>query len=59
MQHASTSPVTVNLNICKWFYLDNNGLEQGASKLGILKLLVEEGIIQSDHLVNHSDSDRG
>ncbi|KAI3862666.1 hypothetical protein MKX03_018079 [Papaver bracteatum] len=39
-----------------WFYIDHFGVEQGPSKLADLKRLVEEGSLQSDHLVKHSES---
>ncbi|OVA11647.1 SET domain [Macleaya cordata] len=39
-----------------WFYLDHFGVEQGPSKLTDLKRLVEEGALQSDHLIKHSES---
>lgn len=42
----------------KWFYLDHLGVEHGPSKLCDLKRLVEEGVLVSDHLVKHLDSDR-
>lgn len=42
----------------KWYYLDHFGVEQGPSRLGDLKSLVEEGVLISDHLIKHSDSDR-
>ncbi|MQL80434.1 hypothetical protein Taro_012877 [Colocasia esculenta] len=48
----------VEQNIGKWYYLDNYGLEQGPSKLTNLKRLVEEGVLPSDHLIKHVDSDR-
>ena len=34
-----------------WFYIDYSGFEQGPLKLGDLKKLVEDGLLQSDHLV--------
>ncbi|KAG9454280.1 hypothetical protein H6P81_007184 [Aristolochia fimbriata] len=42
----------------KWFFLDHYGIEQGPSKLCDLKKFVEEGFLQSDHLIKHSESDR-
>ncbi|XP_020270405.1 histone-lysine N-methyltransferase ATXR3-like isoform X2 [Asparagus officinalis] len=42
----------------KWFYLDYWGAEQGPSKLDDLKRLMEEGLLQTDHLIKHCDSDR-
>ncbi|XP_074355516.1 histone-lysine N-methyltransferase ATXR3-like isoform X1 [Apium graveolens] len=42
----------------KWFYLDHYGVDQGPSRLCDLKMLVEKGILVSDHLIKHSDSDR-
>ncbi|XP_029117517.2 histone-lysine N-methyltransferase ATXR3 [Elaeis guineensis] len=42
----------------KWYYLDHFGIEQGPSKLVDLKRLVEEGVLLSDHLIKHADSDR-
>lgn len=45
-------------NLGKWYYLDDFGLERGPSKLADLKRLVEEGVLPSDHLIKHFDSDR-
>ncbi|KAK1388983.1 Histone-lysine N-methyltransferase ATXR3 [Heracleum sosnowskyi] len=42
----------------KWFYLDHYGVDQGPSRLCDLKMLVEKGILVSDHLIKHLDSDR-
>nr|XP_017257593.1 PREDICTED: histone-lysine N-methyltransferase ATXR3 isoform X3 [Daucus carota subsp. sativus] len=42
----------------KWFYLDHYGVDQGPSRLRDLKMLVEKGILVSDHLIKHLDSDR-
>ncbi|KAJ0966069.1 hypothetical protein J5N97_027207 [Dioscorea zingiberensis] len=42
----------------KWYYLDHFGVEQGPSKLADLKSLVDDGVLISDHLIKHSDSDR-
>lgn len=42
----------------KWFYLDYFGIERGPSKLCDLKALVDEGVLVSDHLIKHLDSDR-
>lgn len=42
----------------KWFYLDHSGVEQGPSKLGDLKELMNEGALELDHFVKHLDSDR-
>ncbi|KAI9176968.1 hypothetical protein LWI28_009314 [Acer negundo] len=51
-------PVVTESSIGKWFYLDYLGLECGPSKLCDLKALVEEGVLMSDHLIKHIDSDR-
>ncbi|XP_019056103.1 PREDICTED: histone-lysine N-methyltransferase ATXR3-like isoform X2 [Nelumbo nucifera] len=51
-------PVMVDSNQGKWFYLDHLGIEQGPSKLRDLKRLVDEGVLLSDHLIKHSESDR-
>eukprot|EP01018_Ginkgo_biloba_P011217 Gb_22849 [translate_table: standard] len=40
-----------------WFYIDHLGIEQGPLKLGDLKNLVEDGLLQSDHLVKRDRSD--
>lgn len=40
-----------------WFYLDHLGFEQGPSKLGELKRLVEDGLLQSDHLIKREGTD--
>jgi len=40
-----------------WFYLDHLGFEQGPSKLGDLKRLVEDGLLQSDHLIKREGTD--
>ncbi|KAL5731042.1 hypothetical protein ACHQM5_003804 [Ranunculus cassubicifolius] len=50
-------PVMNDSALGNWFYLDHFGVEQGPSKLCNLRRLVEEGVIQSDHLVKHSGSD--
>ncbi|KAF5746032.1 SET domain protein 2 isoform 1 [Tripterygium wilfordii] len=42
----------------KWIYLDYLGVQCGPSKLCELKQLVEEGLLVSDHLIKHLDSDR-
>ncbi|CAL5342484.1 unnamed protein product [Camellia sinensis] len=51
-------PMVVNSTTGKWFYLDHFGVECGPSKLCVLKVLVEEGFLVSDHLIKHLDSDR-
>ncbi|KAL5793974.1 hypothetical protein ACOSP7_002568 [Xanthoceras sorbifolium] len=51
-------PIVTESAIGKWFYLDYFGLECGPSKLCELKALVEEGVLMSDHLIKHVDSDR-
>ncbi|KAF8410930.1 hypothetical protein HHK36_003467 [Tetracentron sinense] len=51
-------PVMADSISGNWFYLDHFGMEQGPSKLCNLKMLVEEGVLMSDHLIKHSDSDR-
>lgn len=51
-------PVVANSSLGKWFYLDHFGIEQGPSKLCVLRRLVEEGLLQSDHLIKHAESDR-
>ncbi|KAF9589653.1 hypothetical protein IFM89_026787 [Coptis chinensis] len=60
MDISNTPPHVPFLNdsaIGTWFYLDHFGMEQGPSKLCNLKRLVEDGVLQSDHLVKHSGSD--
>ncbi|KAL5976100.1 hypothetical protein ACLOJK_020430 [Asimina triloba] len=52
------APAVADSTLGEWFYLDHFGIEQGPSKLHDLKRLVEEGILQSDHLIKHSESDR-
>ncbi|XP_010551744.1 PREDICTED: histone-lysine N-methyltransferase ATXR3-like [Tarenaya hassleriana] len=42
----------------KWFYLDYYGTEHGPAKLSELKALMEQGMIFSDHMIKHSDSNR-
>lgn len=51
-------PVVANSSLGKWFYLDHCGIEQGPSTLCDLRRLVEEGVLQSDHLIKHYESDR-
>ncbi|XP_010267835.1 PREDICTED: histone-lysine N-methyltransferase ATXR3-like isoform X2 [Nelumbo nucifera] len=51
-------PLMADSNPGKWFYLDHLGIEQGPSKLSDLKRLVAEGVLLSDHLIKHSESDR-
>ncbi|KAE8654805.1 Histone-lysine N-methyltransferase ATXR3 [Hibiscus syriacus] len=51
-------PVVAESAIGKWIYLDAFGIERGPSKLCDLKELVEEGVLLSDHLIKHLDSDR-
>ncbi|XP_068669494.1 histone-lysine N-methyltransferase ATXR3-like isoform X2 [Aristolochia californica] len=61
MDICDTPPHVPNLadsTLGKWFYLDHYGTEQGPSKLCDLRQLVEEGFLQSDHLIKHSESDR-
>ncbi|PIA58437.1 hypothetical protein AQUCO_00500399v1 [Aquilegia coerulea] len=50
-------PVVDDTVLGTWFYLDHFGMEQGPSKLCNLKRLVDEGVLQSDHLVKHSRND--
>ncbi|XP_074303506.1 histone-lysine N-methyltransferase ATXR3 isoform X2 [Silene latifolia] len=52
------SLLNLNPNPGKWHYIDHYGEERGPSRLGDLKVLVEEGLLMSDHLIKHSDSDR-
>ncbi|KAK1304313.1 putative histone-lysine N-methyltransferase ATXR3 [Acorus calamus] len=49
---------TTDQTLGKWFYLDSFGMDQGPSKLCDLKRFVEEGLLQSDHLIKHSEGDR-
>ncbi|KAK1326653.1 putative histone-lysine N-methyltransferase ATXR3 [Acorus calamus] len=49
---------TTDQTLGKWFYLDSFGMDQGSSKLCDLKRFVEEGLLQSDHLIKHSEGDR-
>ncbi|XP_068639387.1 histone-lysine N-methyltransferase ATXR3-like [Aristolochia californica] len=61
MDICDTPPHVPNLadsNLGKWFYLDHYGIHQGPSKLYDLRKLVEQGFLQSDHLIKHSESDR-
>ncbi|XP_054815408.1 histone-lysine N-methyltransferase ATXR3 isoform X2 [Prosopis cineraria] len=51
-------PVVSDSSLGKWFYLDYSGVEHGPSKLSDIKVLVNEGILMSDHFVKHLDSDR-
>lgn len=51
-------PCVASVNPGKWYYLDHLGEEHGPSRLCDLKALIEGGILMSDHLVKHSDSDR-
>ncbi|XP_065013683.1 histone-lysine N-methyltransferase ATXR3-like isoform X1 [Musa acuminata AAA Group] len=51
-------PITSDFDAGKWFYLDHCGIEQGPSKLVDLRRLVDEGVLLSDHLIKHADSDR-
>lgn len=60
MDICTTPPhtFTSKLDTGKWYYLDHFGNECGPSKLMDLKRLVEEGVLLSDHLIKHLDSDR-
>ncbi|XVE92871.1 hypothetical protein REPUB_Repub01dG0140900 [Reevesia pubescens] len=51
-------PLVAESAVSKWIYLDYFGVECGPSKLCDLKALVEEGVLLSDHLIKHLDSDR-
>ncbi|XP_042407759.1 histone-lysine N-methyltransferase ATXR3-like isoform X1 [Zingiber officinale] len=51
-------PISSDFDAGKWFYLDHFGTEQGPSKLVDLKWLVDNGVLLSDHLIKHADSDR-
>ncbi|KAK9155920.1 hypothetical protein Sjap_003400 [Stephania japonica] len=51
------APARADSPLGTWFYLDYLGLEQGPSNLCDLKRLVEEGVLQSDHLIKHMGSD--
>ncbi|XP_017241564.1 histone-lysine N-methyltransferase ATXR3 [Daucus carota subsp. sativus] len=51
-------PVVADLKPAKWFYLDHHGVNQGPSRLCDLRMLVDDGILVSDHLIKHIDSDR-
>ncbi|GAB4825090.1 hypothetical protein Ancab_007965 [Ancistrocladus abbreviatus] len=51
-------PVATNADSGRWFYLDHMGIERGPSRLCELKALVEGGVLVSDHLIKHVDSDR-
>ncbi|KAJ1698179.1 hypothetical protein LUZ63_006691 [Rhynchospora breviuscula] len=60
--HATTpsdlNPNPVSLPVPgKWFYLDYFGTEQGPSALADIRTLVEEGNLQSDHMIKHENSD--
>ncbi|CAN1232252.1 Histone-lysine N-methyltransferase ATXR3 [Linum perenne] len=52
------APVVADSSTGKWFYLDYFGVERGPAKLSDLKGLVDEGVLVSDHLIKHLDSDR-
>ncbi|XP_077254002.1 histone-lysine N-methyltransferase ATXR3-like [Tasmannia lanceolata] len=51
-------PLVTGMNLGKWFYLDHFGIEQGPSRLCDLRKLVEDGVLQSDHLIKHSECNR-
>ncbi|KAJ1382491.1 putative histone-lysine N-methyltransferase ATXR3-like, partial [Sesbania bispinosa] len=51
-------PVVTDLSSGKWFYLDYGGVENGPAKLCDIKVLVDEGVLMSDHFIKHLDSDR-
>lgn len=51
-------PVVTDLSSGKWYYLDYGGVENGPAKLCDIKVLVEEGVLMSDHFIKHIDSDR-
>ncbi|GAB2285305.1 hypothetical protein Dimus_019759 [Dionaea muscipula] len=51
-------PALANINPGRWFYLDYLGVERGPSRLCDLKALVDGGLLASDHLIKHLDSDR-
>ncbi|CAJ1956392.1 unnamed protein product [Sphenostylis stenocarpa] len=51
-------PVVTDLSSGKWYYLDYDGVENGPAKLCDIKVLVDEGVLMSDHFIKHLDSDR-
>ncbi|TKY48777.1 Histone-lysine N-methyltransferase ATXR3 [Spatholobus suberectus] len=51
-------PVVTDLSSGKWYYLDYGGVENGPTKLCDIKVLVDEGVLMSDHFIKHLDSDR-
>ncbi|CAI0550498.1 unnamed protein product [Linum tenue] len=51
-------PVVADSSTGKWFYLDYFGIERGPAKLSDLKGLVDDGVLFSDHLIKHLDSNR-
>ncbi|XAR55424.1 hypothetical protein NMG60_11035491 [Bertholletia excelsa] len=51
-------PMILDSTTGKWMYLDHFGVERGPSKLCDLKALMKEGVLVSDHLIKHLDSDR-
>ncbi|XP_073222053.1 histone-lysine N-methyltransferase ATXR3-like isoform X3 [Cicer arietinum] len=51
-------PVVTDLTSRKWFYLDYGGVENGPAKLCDIRVLVDEGVLMSDHFIKHLDSDR-
>jgi len=51
-------PVVTDLSSGKWYYLDYAGVENGPAKLCDIKVLVDEGVLLSDHFIKHLDSDR-
>ncbi|CAI0460733.1 unnamed protein product [Linum tenue] len=52
------APVVADSSTGKWFYLDYFGIERGPAKLSDLKGLVDDGVLFSDHLIKHLDSNR-
>ncbi|KAK7402013.1 hypothetical protein VNO78_13946 [Psophocarpus tetragonolobus] len=52
------APVVTDLSSGKWYYLDYGGVENGPAKLCDIKVLVDEGVLMSDHFIKHQDSDR-
>ena len=51
-------PVVTDSSSGRWFYLDYGGVENGPAKLSDIKVLVDEGVLMSDHFIKHLDSDR-
>ncbi|XP_057838042.2 histone-lysine N-methyltransferase ATXR3 [Cryptomeria japonica] len=57
-QSALSEPPKHEESICRgWVYIDHLGIEQGPLKLADLRMLVDDGQLQSDHLIKREGSD--